>query len=186
MAFVAFLLSWALPEVALRDSIRTSEPAESLGTPEPRDSLGEARRIVERALSRENGSDVYAALATRAGLDLDPRASWLLFRFAERPDTALEDVCAQLGVDTRELEGAVESLVAAGMIEPVATSTKTVMVLTSLGREATHKLMTARCDSLADVLEGWNPEVHPEVIAMIIDVAKRCIDSDGHLVLGVG
>ena len=40
IAFVAFLLSWTLPEIELRKSIRTSDPAENLGLPEPRTSLG--------------------------------------------------------------------------------------------------------------------------------------------------
>ncbi|MGH9207946.1 MAG: MDR family MFS transporter, partial [Acidimicrobiales bacterium] len=54
IAFVAFLLSWTLPELELRKSIRATEPVEGLGLPEPRSSLGEVRRILERAASREN------------------------------------------------------------------------------------------------------------------------------------
>jgi EmrB/QacA subfamily drug resistance transporter len=185
IAFVAFLLSWALPEVALRNSIRTTEPAENLGLPDPRDSLGEARRIVERALSRENAHDLYAGLAKRAGLDLDPQASWLLFRFAERPNAALEDVCTQLDIDSEQLADAFNSLVAAGMIERADDSSGNKMVLTSRGREASDKLSAARCASLTDFLEGWDPELHPEVIAMVNDLAKRCIDSDGQLKSGV-
>jgi DNA-binding MarR family transcriptional regulator len=184
IAFVAFLLSWALPEVALRQSIRTSEPAEHLGLPDPRDSLGEARRIVERALSRENVLDLYAGLAKRAELELSPRASWLLFRFAERPDAVLEDVRAQLDVDPDQLSEAVDSLVAAGMIEPVDTSTGNKIALTRRGREATEKLTAARCASLTEFLDGWDPELQPEVMTMINDLAKKCVDSDGQLVLG--
>ena len=86
IAFVAFLLSWTLPEIELRKSIRTSEPAEHLGLPEPRTSLGEVQRILERAASRENRRELYETLAGRAGLDLEPRACWLLYRLADRPD----------------------------------------------------------------------------------------------------
>ena len=43
IAFVAFLLSWTLPELALRKSIRSSEPAENLGIPAPRSSLEEVQ-----------------------------------------------------------------------------------------------------------------------------------------------
>jgi hypothetical protein len=153
--------------------------------PDPRDSLGEARRIVERALGRENAPDLYAGLAKRAGLDLDARASWLLFRFAERPDAALEDVCTQREIDAGHLADAFESLVGAGMIEPVDTSTGNEMALTSRGREATEKLLAARCASLTEFLEGWDPELHPEVVAMINELAKRCIDSDSQPMLGV-
>ena len=185
VAFVAFLLSWALPEVALRNSIRTSEPAEQLGLPDPRDSLGEARRIVERALSHENGRELYAGLATRAGLDLDPRACWLLFRFSESPDATMKDVCAKLDVDADQLSDAFESLVAAGMIEAVDASTGNATALTRRGHEAIEKLVAARCASLTEFLDGWDPELQPEVMAMVNDLAKRCIDSDGQLMLGV-
>jgi hypothetical protein len=54
IAFVSFILSWTLPELELRKSIRSTEPAEGLGIPEPRSSLGEVKRILERAASREN------------------------------------------------------------------------------------------------------------------------------------
>jgi MFS family permease len=185
IAFVAFCLSWALPEVALRTSIRTAEPAENLGLPDPRDSLGEARRIVERALSRENGRELYAGLAKRAGLELDPRACWLLFRFAERPDAALEDVCTQLDLDADQLSDAFASLVTAGMIQPVDASSGHRMTLTPRGHEAIEKLVAARCASLTEFLEGWDPEVHPEVMTMINELGKKCIDSDGQLMLGV-
>ena len=67
IAFVAFLLSWTLPEIELRKSIRTSEPAEHLGLPEPRTSLGELQRILDRAASRENRQELYETLAARAG-----------------------------------------------------------------------------------------------------------------------
>ncbi len=111
---MAFLLSWTLPEIELRKSIRTSEPAENLGLPEPRTSLGEVQRILERAASRENRRELYETLATRAGLDLDPRACWMLYRLADRPDCTLEEVGARLNVEPARLEAAVDSLVAAG------------------------------------------------------------------------
>jgi EmrB/QacA subfamily drug resistance transporter len=53
---------------------------------EPRSSLGEVQRLLERAASRENRSELYELLATRAGIDLAPRACWLLYRLADRPD----------------------------------------------------------------------------------------------------
>ena len=43
------------------------------------------QRILERAAARENRRELYETLAGRAGLDLQPRASWLLYRLAESP-----------------------------------------------------------------------------------------------------
>lgn len=97
----------------------------------------------------------------------------------------MEDVCAQLNFDSDQLSDAFESLVAAGMIEPVDVSTRNEMALTSRGREAIERLRATRCASLTEFLDGWDPELQPEVMAMINDLAKRCIDSDGQLMLGV-
>ncbi len=181
IAFVAFLLSWTLPEIELRKSIRTSEPAEHLGLPEPRTSLGEMQRILERAASRENRRELYETLAGRAGLDLQPRASWLLYRLADRPDTTVEDLCARLNVDPARLTDGVNSLVSGGMIERVAFPEGHKLVLTSIGNDAIEKLTTARRDSMTELLEGWDPEAHPEVIALVRDLAKALLADDDKL-----
>jgi EmrB/QacA subfamily drug resistance transporter len=181
VAFVAFLLSWTLPELELRKSIRTSEPAEQLGLPEPRTSLGEVQRLLERAASRENRRELYEMLAGRAGLDLDPRASWLLYRLADRPDSTVEEVGARLNVDPERLHDGVRSLVSAGMVERVEGPEGHRLALTAAGRDAIEKLTVARRDSLTELLEGWDPETHPEVVAMVRDLAKALLADDGKL-----
>ena len=181
IGFVAFLLSWTLPEIELRKSIRTSEPAEHLGLPEPRTSLGEVQRILERAAARENRRELYETLAGRAGLDLQPRASWLLYRLADRPDSTVEDLGARLNVDPTLLSDGVDMLVSGGMVEKVACPEGHKLVLTHGGTEAIEKLTAARRDSMTELLEGWDPEAHPEVIAMVRDLAKALLADDDKL-----
>jgi DNA-binding MarR family transcriptional regulator len=181
IAFVAFLLSWTLPEIELRKSIRTSEPAENLGLPEPRTSLGEVQRILERAASRENRRELYEILAARAGLDLDPRACWLLYRLADQPDSRLEDVGARLKVDPVRLEVAVDSLLAAALIERTTGGKGGLLVLTPSGQSAIDALTTARRQSMTELLEGWDPEAHPEVVALIRQLAAALLADDDKL-----
>ena len=116
IGLAAFALSWTLPEIELRKSIRSSEPAEQLGLHEPRTSLGEVRRLLERAAGRENRSELYETLAARAGLDLEPRGVWMLYRLADRPDCTLEEVGARLKVEPGQLEESIEPLVSAGLL----------------------------------------------------------------------
>ena len=182
IAFVAFLLSWTLPEIELRRSIRTSEPAENLGLPEPRTSLGEVQRLLERAASRENRRELYGMLATRAGLDLAPRACWLLYRLADRPDGTIDEVAARLKVDPERLRPAVEALESAGMIEGVDGPGGCRLCLTAAGHQAIEKLAAARRDSLTELLEGWDPEDHPEVIEMVRTLGKALLADDDRLV----
>ena len=181
IAFVAFLLSWTLPEIELRRSIRTSEPAENLGLPEPRSSLGEVQRLLERAANRENRHELYTTLSARAGLDLEPRACWLLYRLADRPDSTIDEVGARLKVDPDRLQAGVDSLVSAGMVARVEGGTGHKLVLTAAGRAAIERLTVARRDSMTELLEGWDPESHPEVVDMVRHLAKALLADDDRL-----
>ena len=117
VGLVAFALSWTLPEIELRRSIRPSEPAEHLGVPEPRTSLGEIQRILERAASRENRHQLYETLAGRAGLDLDPRECWTLYRLADTGECTVEGLSTRLGVEPERLEVGLDALVHAHLVE---------------------------------------------------------------------
>jgi EmrB/QacA subfamily drug resistance transporter len=181
IAFVAFLLSWTLPEIELRKSIRSSDPGENLGLPEPRTSLDEIRRLLERAANRENRRELYQMLAARAGIDLEPRAIWLLYRLADRPGRTVEEVAAQLKVDPELLRGAVMSLVSAGSVENVDVTGHHELVVTATGRYVIEKLTAARRQSMTELLEGWDPESHPEVVEMIRDLADALLADDDKL-----
>jgi EmrB/QacA subfamily drug resistance transporter len=181
IAFVAFLLSWTLPEVPLRKAIRDSEPAENLGLPSPRNSLDEVQRILERAVSRENRGELYEMLATRAGLDLEPRACWLLYRVSDRPDATVEEVGATLDVDPVRLREGVDQLEEAGMIACVEQPDGRRLEITDAGDDAIDRLTTARRDSLSELLEGWDTGEHPEVVAMIRELARVLMADDNRL-----
>jgi DNA-binding MarR family transcriptional regulator len=181
IAFVAFLLSWTLPEIELRKSIRTSEPAENLGVPAPRTSLEEVQRLLERAASRENRRELYEMLAGRAGLDLQPRACWLLYRLADRPHSTVEEVGGRLKIAPEQLHEGVDALVATGMVERVEGAGGHKLVLTAAGHDAIEKLTAARRASMTDLLEGWDPEDHPEVIEMVRNLAKSLLADDDRL-----
>jgi hypothetical protein len=182
IAFVAFLLSWTLPEIALRKSIRSSDPAENLGLPEPRTSLEEVQLILERAASRENRRELYETLSKRAGVDLEPRAVWLLYRLADQPGCTVEEVGAQLKVDPERLRDGVIELVTAGLVENVESIPgRHKLVVTATGRFVIEKLTVARRQSLTDLLEGWDPESHPEVVEMIRNLAGALLADDDKL-----
>ncbi|HEX3567906.1 MAG TPA: DHA2 family efflux MFS transporter permease subunit [Acidimicrobiales bacterium] len=182
IAFVAFLLSWTLPEIALRKSIRSSDPGEKLGLPEPRTSLEEVQLLLERAASRENRRELYETLSKRAGIDLEPRAVWLLYRLADRPGCTVEEVGAQLKVDPERLRDGVIELVTAGLVENVESIPgRHKLVVTATGRYVIEKLTVARRQSLTELLEGWDPESHPEVVEMIRNLAGALLADDDKL-----
>jgi EmrB/QacA subfamily drug resistance transporter len=181
IAFVAFLLTWTLPELELRKSIRAVEPAENLGLHEPRSSLGEIERILDRAANRENRRELYETLTTRAGLELEPRSAWMLYRLADRPECSLGQIATRLKIDPDRLEGALDDLVSSGMVEKSDSVEDCDFLLTPSGRSAIDKLTIARRESMTELLEGWDPETHPEVVDMVRNLAKSLLADDNKL-----
>ncbi|HEX3947362.1 MAG TPA: MDR family MFS transporter [Acidimicrobiales bacterium] len=181
VAAAAFLLSWLLPEVPLRKSIRTVEPGEGLGIPEGRTSLQEIELALERMAARENRAELYRTLALRAGIDLAPRACWLLYRLADRPDCTLESVAGRLKVSTDKIEPGVDALVGAGMVTRSVGPDGCDLRVTAAGDQAIEQLTAARRAGLTELLEGWDPEAHPEIEDMVRGLAKALMADDDKL-----
>ena len=55
------------------------------------------------------------------------------------------------------------------------------MVLTPDGHDAIERLTVARRESLTELLEGWDPEDHPEVVEMIRNLAHALMADDDRL-----
>ena len=177
VAFVAFLLSWLLPEIELRKTVATVDVGETVPMPASRTSLQEVERALERIARRENRGELYRTLAARAGLELDPRATWLLLRFADQPDTTVDELSQRLNVVSEHLEAGLSSLQAAGMLVkgPVGLS------LSPSGRDAIDRLTAARRAGLTDLLEGYAPDDHPELVQLVETLARALLADDKKL-----
>jgi EmrB/QacA subfamily drug resistance transporter len=182
IAFVAFLLSFLLPEVELRKTVQTVDVGEVNGSPDPRSSLQEIELALTRLSARENRVELYQTLAHRAGIDLPPRAVWLLYRLADQPGCTIDDVAQRLKVDPDLIQPGVDGLLAAGMIEERSRGVECDLDLTAAGTTALGKLTEARRTGLTELLEGWNPEEHPEIIEMVKNLAHSLLADDERLV----
>ncbi len=49
------------------------------------------------------------------------------------------------------------------------------------GKSAIDRLTVARRDSMTELLEGWDPETHPEVVEMVRHLAKALLADDDKL-----
>jgi EmrB/QacA subfamily drug resistance transporter len=184
ISFVAFLLSFLLPEVPLRKTVETVDMGEVHGMLEHRSSLQEIELALQRISARENRGELYRTLAQRAGVDLQPRAVWLLYRLADHPACTASEVAQRLKVDVELIQPAVDALVAEGMIEERSRQDGGACEfhLTAAGRQAIHKLTDARRSSLSELLEGWDLDEHPEVIDMVRQMAHALLADDDRLV----
>jgi DNA-binding MarR family transcriptional regulator len=182
IAFVAFLLSFLLPEVPLRKTVQTVDPGEVAGALQARTSLQEIELALQRVSARENRAELYETLAERAGVDLPPRSVWLLYRLSERPASTVGEVADGLHVDASIIQPGVDGLVAAGMIREHQRGPDYDLHLTPAGTQALDKLTEARRRGLTELLEGWNPEEHPEVIELVKQLAHSLLADDERLV----
>jgi EmrB/QacA subfamily drug resistance transporter len=178
IAAAAFLLSWLLPEVPLRKAIRTTDVGEAFALPEGRTSLKEVEVALERVTARENRAELYRILGDQAGLDLPPRACWLLYRLADRPGCTLEEVCARLKVLPDRVEAGLTALVEAGLVSRNEESDGCNLHLTPAGDDAVERLTAARRAGLTELLEGWDPQAYPEVVGMVRRLARELLADD--------
>ena len=182
ISFVAFLLSFLLPEVELRKTVETVDIGEVQGAPQHRSSLQEIELALTRMSARENRAQLYQTLAHRAGIDLPPRSVWLLYRLSEQPACSVTEVAERLKVDPEIIQPGVDGLTSAGMIEERRRGADCDLHLTTAGSTALEKLTEARRSGLTELLEGWNPEEYPEVIEMVKHLAHALLADDERLV----
>ena len=75
-----------------------------------------------------------------------------------------------------------DGLLAAGMIEERRRGAECDLYLTVAGSAALEKLTEARRSGLTELLEGWNPEEHPEIIEMVKHLAHALLADDERMV----
>jgi EmrB/QacA subfamily drug resistance transporter len=198
----AFLLSWALPQRPLRDSVAAGTGVgESFAVPKDTDSLPEIARSLSVLLGREGRRRMVERLTERAGVDISPEGAWLLARLNENPRAELPVVSdafdvpldvAERGLAELEQRGFVRAAPDAGSLaepgppadgltahrptahQPTAHQ-PTAHELTPAGREAVEKLIAERRVSLARLLEGWSPEQHAELATFLHRLARELV-----------
>jgi len=178
---LAFALSWLLPEVELRATVRVGrDPVETVPSPEARSSLEEVELALERVISTENRALVYENLAARAKVDLGPQACWLLFRLTEFGSLTEAQLDQRYKVRPETLSTGLGELEGASLIirKPSAP-----LEVTDAGREVMGQLTEARRAGLEELLEGWNPTEHPELEALVRRLADSLMADDDKLLL---
>jgi DNA-binding MarR family transcriptional regulator len=167
IAFVAFLLSWLLKEVPLRGTTTVPDPAQALAPsamPSGASSSGEVIRALSLLARRENGSPIYRALAEAAGVKLDPRSTWILFRLDGHPEVHLSALAGQLAMSTEQLASLFEPLAAQGLVtiqseNGAGSGSGRQLRLTPEGSAAIARLVMARRRLLGRHLGNWSDEM---------------------------
>ncbi|WP_439541953.1 MFS transporter [Hyphomicrobium sp.] len=170
LAALSFLITLAIREVPLKTAISPEAAGEAFPMPRDATSLDELKRIVARITARENRWRVYQRVAQRIGLTLEPDELWLLARIGENGGwgTARE-LAARLNVGAEPCTKLLDRLVTAGF---ASTTDSGLYELTTEGRGAYERLLARREGDLEDMLADWDSNEHPDVRAMMKELAK--------------
>ncbi len=170
MAFVGFLLALAIREVPLRTTITPEPLTEAFPLPRDATSLDELKRIVTRMTARENRWRVYQRAAGRIGLQLEPDELWLLARIGESFGRATQaDLEGRLKIKAGQCGELLGRLMAAGMVTRTPTG---LYELSEEGRAGYERLLKRREQDLEEMLADWDRNEHPDVRAMMKELAK--------------
>jgi DNA-binding MarR family transcriptional regulator len=87
-----------------------------------------------------------------------------------------------LKIDPDLIQPGVDGLLSAGMVEERRRGAECDLYLTPTGTAALDKLTEARRSGLTELLEGWNPEEHPEIIEMVKQLAHSLLADDERMI----
>jgi EmrB/QacA subfamily drug resistance transporter len=170
LAFVSFLLTLGIKEVPLKTSLAREPVNDPLQMLRDATSLEELHRIVERNTARENRWRVYQESAKSIDITLEPDEYWLLARIAERGGREVRvELEKRLAINDAQIARLTAGLLASGMaVEPGGD----VVELTAEGRAAYDRLLRRREDDLRHMLSEWDRNEHPEVRALLREMAS--------------
>jgi EmrB/QacA subfamily drug resistance transporter len=170
IAALAFVLSWLLPEVRLRTTTQATDVGHTFAMPTARTSQEEIERALHVLASRDSLEQIYRRLAARAGVELDPRPTWLLFRLQEQAPISQVRLAQRFQVPAEKLTPSIATLQEKGLVTltaPADGQGEGQLQLTSAGQETLTSLTTALHDNLSALLDGWSPEQEAELATLL-------------------
>jgi EmrB/QacA subfamily drug resistance transporter len=168
----AFLASWLIRQLPLRETIATDDLAHTYAAPRDADSLAEVANMIGRLDRREGAREILTRVAARAGVNLSPAACWLLARLSRDDAPALATLAHTAEISVQTLTGAEDELRNAGLIA-LASGTESGERLTAEGHATLERLTSTGEQRLADLLEDWRPEEHEELARLIATLARE-------------
>lgn len=165
-------LALLLREVPLHGMAPASGQGEGIAMLRDATSLEELERIITALLARENRWRIYADVASRAKLDLSAPELWMLARLGEREPLTLDSFSADLKVPVQALEAPLQELRDRKILEKNELGE---LRLTVLGLGMRNRLMEARRNGLTDLLARWEPNKHPDVLALLNRLAETLV-----------
>ncbi|TDB93755.1 MFS transporter [Actinomadura sp. 7K534] len=179
VAVVAFVLTWFLREVPLRATVQAHDYGEGFGAaPTVRSSRHEMERALSELMRRDvEARRLYERLGAHAGVALPAGSVWALCRIAKDGSVRGSDLAARAGVPVEHGRPYVDRLVDAGYVQRQGE----MLVITGSGQAVADRLFAARRQGLARLVDGWEPEEHPELADVLTRLTEASVgdEADG-------
>jgi EmrB/QacA subfamily drug resistance transporter len=171
VAALAFVLSWLLPEKSLRRTVEATGVGEAFAAPKHHDPLPEIERALSTLSRRDSRERILDRLARQAGVELTARQCWVLARVGEGAPTDAFAIAEAQAVDPARVAARIGELRELGYVDGPAEA----VVLTAAGGDILERLVAARRERLATLLDGWSPEGEAELAALLTRMARDVV-----------
>ncbi len=168
VGLLAFALTWLIRELPLRETVGTAGVGETFAVPKPVDSIDEISRGLGALVRRDSARQIIEQIAARADVDLSAGQCWMLARVHDTPLLDPAELARAHGIEPAVLEHALAQLAERGLV----VVDDDVDVVTPEGRVILDRLVAARRARLGEYLEGWSPEQHDELAALLSRMAR--------------
>ncbi|MFI6391434.1 MFS transporter [Nonomuraea sp. NPDC050540] len=174
--FVAFLLSWFIPEQRLRETTKAMDYGEGLGaTSAERSSLAEVERGLVRLADADLRKDYYVRLGQLAGLSgLPPQSVWVIARLGGEGWVKAADLAERANVSRQEGRPYVDRLTERGLVtrSPDGDSLR----LTEQGDAAAERLLEQAKAGLGRLVADWGPS--PQLVRLCERIAPELLGAE--------
>jgi DNA-binding MarR family transcriptional regulator len=172
IGLLAFLLTWLLREVPLRQTARAEGIGESFASPREDSSERELERIVSSIVRGDERMRIYGEAIARSGVEITPAEAWLLGRLRERPPAAVGALAEELDVAPDRVARVAAGLQRRGL----ATSDGDGLVeLSAKGRAAHLRLVEAGRAELCALLDGWHADEDEDLAPVVRRLAASLV-----------
>ena len=169
-----------LPERPLRETIAAAaesdiggDIAQTFAVPTDTDSREQLLRGLAVLADRDVQRRYIASIVTRAGVDLNPAAAWLLVQIERERGVDVNELGRKGKCDAKKLKAATEELLDKSLI--AAGSVANVYHLTEAGCQIYNRLVAARREHLAGLWPEGSPRKREEVAEILRRLARELV-----------
>jgi MFS family permease len=173
--FFAFLLTWLLREIPLRQTTPSETVAESIPPPRDGDSQRELETIVASLAAREERSRVYRELIERSGVEIESDEAWLLARVGERGTATVPAVASEFSLTPEVLTPLADALERRGFLTRNGGGPDAGLGVSPTGRAALDRLVAARRTQFSELLSGWRSAGDADTEAALERMARALV-----------